>query len=63
MADKEKLIEKCEHTKTDLLLIKQHKTDGYPNNKVPIMLKCIRKQALLIENLLKQVSCLEQVNK
>ncbi|XP_046648870.1 ciliary rootlet coiled-coil protein 2-like [Daphnia pulicaria] len=60
-SDKEKLAEKLEHSKTDLLLLKQHKLDDHPSNKVPIMLKCIRKQSLLIENLLKQIACLEQL--
>ncbi|XP_057373747.1 polyamine-modulated factor 1-binding protein 1-like [Daphnia carinata] len=59
-ADKEKLAEKLEHSKTDLMLLKQHKIDDHPVNKVPIMLKCIRKQSLLIDNLLRQISCLEQ---
>ncbi|XP_045031643.1 uncharacterized protein LOC116925651 [Daphnia magna] len=59
-ADKEKLVEKLEHSKTDLMLLKQHKIDDHPVNKVPIMLKCIRKQSLLIDNLLRQISCLEQ---
>lgn len=62
-AEKEKMAEKLEHSKTDLLLIKQHKIDDYPNNRIPIMLKCIRKQAFLIENLLKQISCLEEMKK
>lgn len=59
--DKDKLVEKLEHSKTDLMLLKQHKINDHPGNKVPIMLKCIRKQAILIENLLKQISCLEQI--
>lgn len=60
-ADKEKLAEKLEHSKTDILLLKQHKIDDHPGNKVPVMLKCIRKQAFLIENLSKQIAVLEQI--
>ena len=43
--------------------MKQNKVVEHPEGiKIHLMMKCIRKQAALIQNLDNQISCLEQMN-
>lgn len=58
-AEKEKAEEKTEKVKTDFILLKQRKMTDNPGIKVSTMLKCIRKQAILIDNLTQQITQME----
>jgi len=57
--EKGKTEEKVERAKTDLILLKQKKQVEHSGNKFATMIQCIRKQAILIENLTRQISYLE----
>jgi hypothetical protein len=59
---KEKIELQLDRAKTDLILMKQNKVVEHPEgNKIHVMMKCIRKQAALIQNLNNQILCLEQI--
>ena len=59
-AEKGKTEEKVERAKTDLILLKQKKhVEHSAGHKFAIMMQCIRKQTILIENLTRQISYLE----
>lgn len=56
-SEKERLDDKLQRCKADFLLYKQKKeSEQTGNQKIPLMLRCIRKQAILIENLLAQIA-------
>ena len=60
---KEKIEIQLDRAKLDLLQMKQNKVVEHPEGiKIHLMMKCIRKQAALIQNLDNQISCLEQMN-
>lgn len=58
-SDKEKLEEKLERCRLDNDAIKKNKVLDSANGRFPVMMKCIRKQATLIDNLFEQISILE----
>jgi len=60
--EKSKLEEKLECCKSDVVLLKQNKESDCSRNQASIMIKCIKRQAVLIENLLSQISILEREN-
>ena len=63
-SEKAKLEEKIHCFKSDIALLKQEKEINSPSNKQTVLImKCIKKQAVLIENLLNQISFLEQEQK
>jgi len=54
MSEKDKLEEKLERSKMDKEVIKKYKICDNTNSPVPLMIRCIRKQATLIDNLMEQ---------
>ena len=60
MSEKDKLEEKLERCKMDNEVIKKYKICDNTNSRVPLMMRCIRKQATLIDNLMEQIAILEQ---
>lgn len=60
--DKARMEEKLESSKSDISLLKQHKESSCSRNQALLMMKCIKRQAVLIENLMNQISLLEQEN-
>jgi len=60
--EKARMEEKLESFKSDMSLLKQHKESDCSRNQALLMMKCIKRQAVLIENLLNQVSLLEREN-
>lgn len=60
--EKARIEEKLESSKSDLALLKHHKESDCSRNQALLMMKCIKRQAALIENLLSQISLLEQEN-